>query len=143
MRRVVGALLAPLPLVLIAALAGLLWPSRELAGRSDLIPAALVLAAALTIDPRRLKVAAGARGRIAAAVLLPPAFLLPLAAALAALYDGATHDGLIALGLASTEVAAAGLVALAGRFNHPGAAAPPAVYGVLMLVFAAAAAPML
>jgi predicted Na+-dependent transporter len=51
---------------------------------------------------------------IAAAVLLPLAFLPLLGIALAALYDGPAHDGLIALGLASTEVASAGLVALAG-----------------------------
>jgi bile acid:Na+ symporter, BASS family len=114
MRRVVDAVLTPLPLVLIAAGAGLLWPSRELAGRSDLILAALVLAVALTIDPRRFRTVARARGRIAAAVLLPLAVLLPVAIAIAALFDGAAHDGLIALGLASTEVAAAGLVGLAG-----------------------------
>lgn len=114
MRRVVDALAAPLPMVSIAAGAGLLWPSGALADHSDLILAALVLAVALTIDPRRFRAAARARRRIAAGVLLPLAFLLPLAIALAALYDGATRDGLIALGLASTEVAAAGLVALAG-----------------------------
>jgi predicted Na+-dependent transporter len=71
-----------------------------------------VLAVASTIDPRRFRGAARAWRRVAAAVLLPLALLLPLAA-LAVSYDGATHDGLIALGLASTEVAAAGLVVLA------------------------------
>lgn len=114
MRWLATAALTPLPLVLIAAGAGLLWPSRELAGRSDLILAALVLAVALTVDPRRFRAVARARKRIAAAVLLPLVLLLPLAIALATLFDGAAHDGLIALGLASTEVAAAGLVALAG-----------------------------
>jgi predicted Na+-dependent transporter len=136
MRRVVDAVLAPLPLVLIAAGSGLLWPSRELAGRSDLILAALVLAVALTIDPRRFGAAARARQRVAAAVLLPLGLLLPLAIALAALFDGATHDGLIALGLASTEVAAAGLVALAG-----GDAALALTVVALSLAVTAAAAP--
>jgi bile acid:Na+ symporter, BASS family len=112
--RIADAALMPLPLVLVAAGAGLLWPSPALADRSDLILAALVLAVALTIDPRRFRTAARAWRRITAAVLLPLAFLLPLAIALAALYDGATHDGVIALGLASTEVASAGLVTLAG-----------------------------
>jgi predicted Na+-dependent transporter len=137
MHRVVDAALAPLPLVLIAAGAGLLWPCPELAGRSDLILAALVLAVALTIDPRRFRVVAHARQQIAAAVLLPLALLLPLAIALAALFDGAAHDGLIALGLASTEVAAAGLVALAG-----GNAALALTVVALSLGVTAAAAPI-
>jgi bile acid:Na+ symporter, BASS family len=134
-RRVVAALIAPLPLVVIAAGAGLLWPSRELAGRSDLILAALVLAVAVTIDPRRFHAAARAWRRVAVVVLLPLAFLLPLAVGLAALYDGATHDGLIALGLASTEVAAAGLVALAAG----DAALALAVIAPSLVVTAAAA----
>src|SRR4051794_7363906 len=64
--------------------------------------------------PRRFRTVTRARQEIAAAVVLPLALLLPVAVALAALFDGAPHDGLIALGFASTEVAAAGLVALAG-----------------------------
>jgi predicted Na+-dependent transporter len=113
-REVADRLLAPLPLVLIAAGAGLLWPSRAFADRSDLILAALVFAVALGIEPRRLRAVARARGRIAAVALLPFALLLPLAIALGALFGGPTRDGLIALGLASTEVATAGFVALAG-----------------------------
>jgi predicted Na+-dependent transporter len=137
-RGVADRLLAPLPLVLIAAGAGLLWPSRALADRSDLILAALVLAVSLTIDPRRFRAVARARRRVAAAVLLPLALLLPLAIALAALFSGATHDGLIALGLASTEVATAGLVALAG-----GDAALALTVVALSLGLTAAAAPAL
>jgi BASS family bile acid:Na+ symporter len=131
-------LLAPLPLVLIAVGAGLLWPSEALADRSDLILAALVLAVALTIDPRRLPAAARARRQVAAAVVLPLLLLLPLAVALAALFNGATHDGLIALGLASTEVATAGLVALAG-----GDAALALTVVTLSLALTAVAAPVL
>ena len=137
MRRIVAALTTPLPLVLVAAGCGLLWPSPELADRSDLILAALVLAVALTLDPRRFRAAARAWRRIAAAVLLPLAFLLPLAIALAALYDGPTQDGLIALGLASTEVAAAGFVVLAG-----GEAALALTVIVLSLGVTAVAAPV-
>jgi predicted Na+-dependent transporter len=114
-----------------------LWPSRELAGRSDLILAALVFTVGLTIDPRRFRAAARARRLITAAVLLPLVVLLPLAIALAALYDGATHDGLIALGLASAEVADAGLVALAG-----GDAALALTVIALSLGVTAAAAPV-
>jgi predicted Na+-dependent transporter len=97
-----------------------------------------VLAVSLTIDPRRFRAVARARRRVAAAVLLPLALLLPLAIALAALFSGATHDGLIALGLASTEVATAGLVALAG-----GDAALALTVVALSLGLTAAAAPAL
>jgi predicted Na+-dependent transporter len=114
MRWVSGALRSPLALVSIAAAAGLVWPSAALADRSDLILAALVLAVALTIDTARLRDAAAAWPMIAAAALLPLAVLLPVAIGLGALFGDAPHDGLIALGLASSEVATAGLVALAG-----------------------------
>lgn len=52
--------------------------------------------------------------RAAALSLLPFLTLLPLAVALGALFDSPEREGLLALGLASTEVATAGLVALAG-----------------------------
>jgi bile acid:Na+ symporter, BASS family len=107
------ALRSPLALVVVAALAGLVWPSATLAERSDLILAALVLAVALTIDPARLREARGAWRVVAAAALLPLTVLLPVAIGLAALFDGATQDGLIALGLAPTEVATVALVVLA------------------------------
>jgi predicted Na+-dependent transporter len=138
MRRVLDAALAPLPLVLLAAGAGLLWPSPQLADRSDLILAALVLAVAFTVDPRRFRAAASARRSVAAAVLLPLALLLPLAIGLAALFDGGPHDGLIALGLSSTEVATAGLVTLAG-----GDAAVALTVVALSLGLTAVAAPLL
>ena len=114
MRWVSSALRSPLALVSIAAVVGLLWPSAALADRSDLILAALVLAVALTIDPVRLREAAGAWRMVAAAALLPLAVLLAVAIGLGALFGDAPHDGLIALGLAPSEIAAAGLVALAG-----------------------------
>ena len=105
-------LTAPLTLVGVAAVAGLAWPSERLAEEADLILAALVLATALSIDPQRFRKARGHWRAIAAAVLLPLLLLIPLALGLAALFEGDVHDGLIALGLASSEVAAR-LVAIA------------------------------
>jgi predicted Na+-dependent transporter len=113
-----GLLLSPLALVLAAAVLGLLAPSDVLARRSDLILAALVLAVSLTITPERLR---AARGRLATAALLavvPPLLLVPLSVGLGRLFAGPERDGLIALGLAPTEVACVGLVALA-RGNAP------------------------
>jgi predicted Na+-dependent transporter len=104
----------PLVLVVLALVAGLLAPSEELADHSDLILAALVLAVSLTIDPGRLIAAARAWRPIVLLSLLPFAMLFPLALALGRLFDGPEREGLIALGLAPTEVATAGLVALAG-----------------------------
>jgi predicted Na+-dependent transporter len=104
----------PLPLVLLATAAGLVAPSESLADRTDLILAALVFAVALTIEPTRVR-AALVRWRVVGLLsLLPFATLLPLAVALGALFESPEREGLLALGLASTEVAAAGLVALAG-----------------------------
>jgi predicted Na+-dependent transporter len=114
MRWVSRALRSPLALVAVAAVAGLLWPSAALADRSDLILAALVLTVAVTIDPARLRDAAGAWRVVVAAALLPFAALLPVALGLGALFGDEPHDGLIALGLAPSEVATTGLVALAG-----------------------------
>ncbi len=131
-------LAAPLTLVVVAAVAGLVWPSDALAERADLILAVLVLAVALGIDTRRLVAARNHPGTIAAAVVLPLAVLLPLALGLAALFDGDVQDGLLALGLSSSEVAAAGLVALAG-----GDAALALAVVALSLVLTAVAAPLL
>lgn len=111
--RLLRVVLAPLPLVLIAALAGLLVPSAEFARRTDLILAALVLAVAVTIEPSRLRLALRRVRMLAAAVLLPFVVLLPLAVALGRGFEGPEREGLLALGLASSEVAAAALVALA------------------------------
>jgi predicted Na+-dependent transporter len=138
MRWVSSALRSPLALVAIAAVAGLLWPSAALADRSDLILAALVLAVAVTIDPARLRAAAGAWRMVAAAALLPVAVLLPAAIGLGTLFGDAPHDGLIALGLASSEVATAGLVALAG-----GDAALALAVVTVSLALTAVVAPMI
>jgi predicted Na+-dependent transporter len=105
---------AVLPLTLAAAIAALIAPSRSLAERSELLLAALVALTALGIEPRRL---GALRRRPAAALALsvgPLLVLGPLAWALGRLFDGAVRDGLLAVGVAPTEVAAVGLVALAG-----------------------------
>jgi hypothetical protein len=76
-RRRLQVAVAPLPLVPVAALGGLLVPSAELGQRSDLILAALVLAVAVTIEPSRLRVALGQVRLLATAVVLPFVVLPP------------------------------------------------------------------
>ena len=137
-RRLLRLVVAPLPLVSVAAVAGLFAPSAELARRSDLILAALVLAVAVTIEPSRLRLALHRVRLLAAAVLLPFVVLLPLALALGRAFEGPERDGLLALGLASSEVAAAALVALAA-----GDAALALAVVAFSLVASALAAPAL
>jgi len=105
---------AVLPLTLVAAAAALAVPSAAVADRSDLLLAALVLLTALGIEPRRLE---ALRRRPAAVLGLSVGSLVvlaPLAWLLSRAFDGAVRDGVLALGVAPTEVAAVGLVALAG-----------------------------
>ncbi len=104
---------SPVVLVLAATVAGLLAPSARIADLGDVLLAALVALVAVGIEPRALLAARSARGRIAAAVVLPFLFLVPLAAALGALFDESTRLGLVGNALATTEVAAVGFVALA------------------------------
>jgi predicted Na+-dependent transporter len=109
-RRLPGAVL---PLALAAAALGLAAPSPALAERADLLLAGLVLLTALTVPPEALRAVRGRAGLVAALSVGPLAVLAPLAWALSRAFDGAVRDGVLALGLAPTEVAAAGLVALA------------------------------
>jgi predicted Na+-dependent transporter len=105
---------AVLPLALAAALLGLVAPAPGLAARSDLLLAALVLLTALGVPPEA-PAALRRRGRLVLALSLGPlAVLAPLAWALSRAFASPVREGLLALGLAPTEVAAAGLVALAG-----------------------------
>jgi bile acid:Na+ symporter, BASS family len=104
-----------LPLAVVAAVLALLVPSQSLAERSDYVLAALVLFVALGIAPSEL--AATLRERrltLAALVVGPFAVLAPLAWVLSRPFEGPVSDGVLALGVSSTEVAAVGLVALAG-----------------------------
>lgn len=105
---------AVLPLTLLAAAAALAAPSHAVAGHAEWLLAALVLVTALGIAPRRLE---AVRRRPAAVVGLSVgslAVLAPAAWVLSRLFEGGVRDGVVALGLAPTEVAAVGLVALAG-----------------------------
>jgi predicted Na+-dependent transporter len=103
-----------LPLALAAALAGLLAPSGALAERSDLVLAALVAFTALGIAPHELASLRAQKLLVSGLVLAPFALLAPLAWFVSRLFDDPVRDGVLSLGAASTEVAAVGLVALAG-----------------------------
>jgi len=102
------------PLALLAAALALIVPSGALAARSDLLLALLVLATALGIsfaDLRRLRDHAAAVGVLS---VLPLALLGAVAWVIGRPFAPPVRDGLLAVGLASSEVASVGLVALAG-----------------------------
>jgi predicted Na+-dependent transporter len=105
---------AVLPLTLVAAAAALIAPSGAVAARSDLLLAALVLLTALGIEPRRLEALRRRPGAVAGLSVGPLVVLAPLAWVLSRAFHGPVRDGVLALGVAPTEVAAVGLVALAG-----------------------------
>jgi predicted Na+-dependent transporter len=109
--RIAGAVL---PLTIVAAAAALAAPSPEVAERTDLLLAVLVALTALGIDPRRLWALRARPGRVLALSAGPLVVLVPIAWALGRAFDGPVRDGVLALGVAPTEVAAVGLVALAG-----------------------------
>lgn len=105
---------AMLPLAVLAGLLALFLPSATLAANPDLILAVLVLATALGINPGRFLDLRG-RWRLVLALSVGPfAVLAPSAWALSRLFASPTREGILALGMAPTEVAAVGLVALAG-----------------------------
>ena len=102
------------PVAVVAVLIGLVAPSHDLADRSDLLLAALVLATAAQIDPREL---GALRRRAVTICLLAIGVLIALtivAWAVSRLFEGDVRTGILSLGLASTEVASVGLVGLAG-----------------------------
>jgi bile acid:Na+ symporter, BASS family len=113
--RALGAIPRALtPLAVLAATLGLLLPSPALAAHSDLLLALLVLATALGISFADL---ARLREHARAVVILSLAPLPLLAGAawlLGRAFAPVIRDGLLAVGLSSSEVAAVGLVALAG-----------------------------
>jgi predicted Na+-dependent transporter len=108
--RLAGALL---PLALVATALALLVPWRGLADRSDLLLAALVALTALGIAPRQLDALRRRWRAVVSLSVLPFVVLAPAAWALSRLFDGSVRDGTVTLGLAPTEVASSGLVALA------------------------------
>jgi bile acid:Na+ symporter, BASS family len=103
-----------LPLAVVAAALALLAPSETLAERSDWILAALVLFTALGIEPSRLTSLRERKLALAALVFAPFVLLAPLAWAVSRLFAEPVREGVLALGVSSTEVAVVGLVALAG-----------------------------
>jgi len=109
--RLVEALL---PLALVAVGLALVLPSEAVAARGDLMLAALVALTALGIAPRDLWAARRRWRAVLALSLVPFMVLVPLAWAISRLFDGPVREGVLTLGLSSTEVAAVGLVALAG-----------------------------
>jgi predicted Na+-dependent transporter len=102
------------PLALVAAALALVVPSTQLAGHSDLLLAVLVLATALGISASELAGLRRHAGAVAALSVAPLLALAVLAWLIGRLFGPDVRDGLLAVGLSSSEVAAVGLVALAG-----------------------------
>ena len=98
----------------LATVLALLVPSHVLARRSDLVLAVLVLFTALGIAPAQLASLTAHKRVLGVLVAAPFVALVPLAWLISRLFSGAVRDGVLALGVSSTEVAAVGLVALAG-----------------------------
>jgi BASS family bile acid:Na+ symporter len=97
-----------------AVLLAVVAPSRTLAGRSDLLLVALVLFTALGIDPRRLRGLSDRALTLLGLSIGPLVLLTGVAWLLSRPFTGSTRYGLLSLGLASSEVASVGLIALAG-----------------------------
>lgn len=130
MRALAAAPRALTPLALAAAVLAIVAPSATLARHSDLLLAVLVLATALGISATDL---AGLRRHARAVAFLSVAPLIVLGALgwlIGRPFGGAARDGLLAVGLSSSEVASVGLVALAGA---DAAIALGAVTGSLVL----------
>jgi bile acid:Na+ symporter, BASS family len=102
------------PLALLATALALAVPSQGVADRSDLLLAALVLATALGIAGSDLAALRRHAGAIAVLSVVPLIVLALAATALGQLFGESTQDGLIAVGLSSSEVASVGFTALAG-----------------------------
>ena len=102
-----------LPLALVAVALALVAPSQAVADRSGLVLAVLVLITALGVDPRELKALRGRWRLVLALVIVPFVVLAPVAWVIGEAFTGPVRDGALTLGLAPTEVATAGLVALA------------------------------
>jgi len=102
------------PLALLAAALGLAIPSPWLAARSDLLLALLVLATALRISFADLARLRDHTGPVVFLSLVPLPVLVGAAWLLGRPFAPLVRDGLLAVGLSSSEIAAVGLVALAG-----------------------------
>lgn len=102
------------PLALLAAGLALVIPSAAVAEWSDLLLALLVLVTALGISARDLSGLRRHAGTIGALSVGPLVVLGAVGWALGHAFGADTRHGLLAVGLASSEVASVGLVALAG-----------------------------
>lgn len=114
MRLLAAAPRALTPLALVAAALAIIVPSTGVARRSDALLAVLVLATALGIPWSEL---AGLRRHartVAVLSVVPLIVLTAVAWTLGRPFGPDVRDGLLAVGLSSSEVAAVGLTALAG-----------------------------
>jgi predicted Na+-dependent transporter len=103
-----------IPLALLASALALIAPSPALARASDLLLAGLVFAVALGIPLRELAQLRAHALAVAVLALAPLPVLAALGWALGRPFGAPVRDGLLSVGLASSEVASVGLVALAG-----------------------------
>jgi predicted Na+-dependent transporter len=126
------------PLALLAAALALVVPSATIADHSDLLLAVLVLATALGISFADLARIGDHAGAVAFLSIVPFVALGAVAWLLGLPFSAPVRHGLLAVGLSSSEVAAVGLVALAGA---DAAVALGAVTG--SLIVAAIAGPLL
>jgi len=112
--RLAAAPRALTPLALVAAALALAAPSGALADHTDLLLGGLVLTTALGISSADL---AGLRRHVADVAVLsaaPLVLLTAIAWVVGRPFAAPIRDGLLAVGLSSSEVASVGLVALAG-----------------------------
>ena len=114
MRLLAAAPRALTPLALLAAALAVALPSRSLSGHSDLILAVLVLATALGISAGELRALRAHRAAVAFLSAAPLVVLAAVAWVVGRPFGLDVRDGLLAVGLSSSEVATVGLVALAG-----------------------------
>ena len=114
MRLLAAAPRALTPLALAAAALAIVVPSGALAARSDLLLALLVLATALGISAADLAGLRAHLGEVAFLSIVPLVVLSAVAWAAGRPFAPPIRDGLLAVGLSSSEVASVGLVALAG-----------------------------
>jgi BASS family bile acid:Na+ symporter len=102
------------PLALIAAALAVVVPSATVAHDSDLLLAVLVLATALGISWPELAALRSHARAVTALSIAPLVVLSGVAWLIGRAFDRQIADGLLAVGLSSSEVASVGLVALAG-----------------------------
>lgn len=114
MKALAAAPRALTPLALAAAALAIVVPSAAVAGRSDALLALLVLATALGIPWSAIADLRRHARTVAVLSVAPLVVLAAVAWALGRPFDANIRDGLLAVGLSSSEVASVGLVALAG-----------------------------